>query len=289
MTLFQWKKKGDIIKNYVLEGLLGFKFVPCFGGESISRAVIFVIFMRKTKIPCSHLKLQVSWSDNRLTETLMFQKYRRLRETISTPITISNQPTIHRTHNLDFIFINSISRTDILSNLIETTFDVISRNPTVNVREFAVARIFLGEILIATYGLDSTIFSCCTYILLLQIIFCAWCLHQMTRISVLDYGEMISIIIMELAKHWVHLDILLLQMIHQVTQQMRFMKTLSILTDVTRMVTNSGQMILMYHAENFCCLFESLIKQFVSYERSTFFWVWVNIYGRSAPKCLALF
>ena len=131
---------------------------------------------------------------------LYFNKYQRLHETIVTSIPISNQLSIHSTHNLDFIciIINSISRTDIQSNLIETTFDMTSRNPTVNVREFAIAPIFLRDvlILIVTYGLYSTIFSCCTYILLLQIIFCGWYLRQKTRMLVL-----ISIIIIQLAKY----------------------------------------------------------------------------------------
>ena len=44
MCLLKRNKKGDIIKNYVLEGLSGFKFVSCLGEHSISLAVISVIF-----------------------------------------------------------------------------------------------------------------------------------------------------------------------------------------------------------------------------------------------------
>ena len=45
ITLFEQEKKGDIIKNCVLEGLLGFSSPQLFGDHSISMAVIFVIFM----------------------------------------------------------------------------------------------------------------------------------------------------------------------------------------------------------------------------------------------------
>ena len=44
MTLFEQEKKGDIIKNCVLEGLLGLRSPQLFGEHSISTAVISVIF-----------------------------------------------------------------------------------------------------------------------------------------------------------------------------------------------------------------------------------------------------
>ena len=162
-------------------------------------------------------------------------------------IIISNQQSIHRTYNLDFIFINGISRTDILSNLIETTFDMTSRNLTVN------APIFLGDVLIVIWFRSNNIQLLHIYTIIADNILCLVHASNDKNVGSGLWRD-------ELAKYWVHLDIVFPQRIHQVTQQMRCMKTLSILSGVTRMVTNSGQMILMYHAENFFCLFESFIK-----------------------------
>ena len=82
ITLFEQEKKGDVIKNCVLEGLLGFSCQQLFGEHSIFMAVIFVIFML-WRYKCYHRLICVNLPQphNHLTPIVASMKYVLLKHT----------------------------------------------------------------------------------------------------------------------------------------------------------------------------------------------------------------